>query len=637
MEWLEKAFEWALRLCYDLCGNFGWAVIIFTLLTKIILLPLSVWVHKNSIKMVKLQPDVNFLKVNHYGDPDAIAEGQSALYKKEGYHPLLSIIPTVVQLVLLMGVIAGIKRGMADPTVDMLFCGVDLGLVPSECGGWLILSPILAGASAWLMCAAQNRSNVLQSEQSKWNKYSMLILSVGLSLYLGYFVSVGVALYWIFSNLFSIAQMYILNAVIKPGDYVDYARLEESRRQLESIEALGSGGKKQTRAEARRERLDYNRFFSVVNKHLVFYSESSGFYKYYKGIIEYILKNTNLTVHYITSDPNDQVFRIAETQPNLKPYYIAEKKLIVLMMKLDCDVMVMTMPDIENFHIKRSYVRDNIEYIYLPHGMGSYNLTLRKGCVDHYDTVLCCGSYHNEELRALEELNGTKRKELVNWGYCLLDEMIADYESKDWPEHEKKEILIAPSWQKDNIVDSCISEILDNLSGKGYHIIVRPHPQHVRHRAAYMESLKERYSADPDIEIQTDFSSNSTVFSADMLITDWSDIAWEYAFTTKRPVLFVNTPMKIMNPEYDKLPIVPMNIALRKVLGCDIDPDRLGDIDAAVRELLENKDGYRDIISKTLDEMVYNVGSSAEVGAKYIIAAVQKKVRERKENNEKNS
>ena len=42
MEWLEKAFEWALRLCYDLCGNFGWAVIIFTLLTKIILLPLSV-------------------------------------------------------------------------------------------------------------------------------------------------------------------------------------------------------------------------------------------------------------------------------------------------------------------------------------------------------------------------------------------------------------------------------------------------------------------------------------------------------------------------------------------------------------------------------------------------------------------
>ena len=50
MEWLEKAFEWALRLCYDLCGNYGLAIILFTVLSKVILLPISVWVQKNSIK-----------------------------------------------------------------------------------------------------------------------------------------------------------------------------------------------------------------------------------------------------------------------------------------------------------------------------------------------------------------------------------------------------------------------------------------------------------------------------------------------------------------------------------------------------------------------------------------------------------
>ena len=632
MEWLEKAFEWALRLCYDLCGNFGWAVIIFTLLTKIILLPLSVWVHKNSIKMVKLQPDVNFLKVNHYGDPDAIAEGQSALYKKEGYHPLLSIIPTVVQLVLLMGVIAGIKRGMAEPTVDMLFCGIDFGLVPSECGGWLILSPILAGASAWLMCAAQNRSNVLQSEQSKWNKYSMLILSVGLSLYLGYFVSVGVALYWIFSNLFSIAQMYILNAVIKPGDYVDYARLEESRRQLESIEALSSGGKKQTRAEAKRERLDYNRFFSVVNKHLVFYSESSGFYKYYKGIIEYILKNTNLTVHYITSDPNDQVFKIAETQPNLKPYYIAEKKLIVLMMKLDCDVMVMTMPDIENFHIKRSYVRKDIEYIYVQHGVGSTNSLLRKGAQDHYDTVFCTGPSQEREIRQMEELDNTPRKNLVEVGYPLLDEMLEAYESKAVKVNETKQILIAPSWQKDNIVDSCLEKLLDSLGGRGFNVVVRPHPQHVRHKKAYMEQLKARYAGRDDIEIQTDFSSNSTVFDSDLLITDWSDISWEFAFTTKKPVLFINTPMKVMNPDWQKIAEVPLNIALRDVIGRSLEVDEIDKAGDTVLEMLGQQEQYREQIDRAMHEYVYNIGSSTRVGAKYIIGAIQKKAQERKEN-----
>ena len=68
-----------------------------------------------------------------------------------------------------------------------------------------------------------------------------------------------------------------------------------------------------------------------------------------------------------------------------------------------------------------------------------------------------------------------------------------------------------------------------------------------------MEGLKERYKDDTDIEIQTDFSSNSTVFEADLMITDWSGIAYEYAYTTCKPVLFIDTPMKIMNPELSHL------------------------------------------------------------------------------------
>ena len=51
-------------------------------------------------------------------------------------------------------------------------------------------------------------------------------------------------------------------------------------------------------------------------------------------------------------------------------------------------------------------------------------------------------------------------------------------------------------------------------------MIVRPHPQHVRHMPEKMEGLKERYKDDTDIEIQTDFSSNSTVFEADLMITE---------------------------------------------------------------------------------------------------------------------
>lgn len=631
MQQIYDAMAWIMKQCYTLCGNYGVAVILFTFITKIILLPVSVWVQKNSIKMVKIQPDINFLKVRHFGDADAIAEGQNKLFRQAGYHPLASIVPTVIQLVLLMAVIAAIKAGMADSSIDMRFLGVDLSLIPAQGRGWLILSPIAAGASAWLMCAAQNQSNVLQAEQDNWNKYGMLILSVGLSLYLGWFVSVGVALYWVASNLFSIAQLYLLNMAIDPKKYVDYARLEESKKQLSELQQLG--GKRhgrEARELARRERADYKRFFSVLNKHLVFYSESSGFYKYYKGIIEYILKNTNIAVHYITSDPNDQVFAISQSQPRLKPYYIAEKRLITLMMKLDCDVMVMTMPDIENFHIKRSYVRKDIEYVYVPHCIDSINMTMRTGAVDHYDSVLCVGKHQKEEITNTEAVYGLPHKTLVDWGYTLLDEMRAQYAASAHEDKPGKKILIAPSWQKDNIVDSCLEEILDTLKGRGYQITVRPHPQEVRLKQAYMEQLEAKYAADRDVEIQTDFSSNSTVFEADLLITDWSGITYEYAFTTLRPVLFIDTPMKVMNPEYEKINTPPINIWMRGVIGAVVKPDELEKLPEAVERLLSGRDEYRERIDRFVHEYVYNLGNSGEVGAKYIINEIQKKIKERK-------
>lgn len=631
MQQIYDAMAWIMKQCYTLCGNYGVAVILFTFITKIILLPVSVWVQKNSIKMVKIQPDINFLKVRHFGDADAIAEGQNKLFRQAGYHPLASIVPTVIQLVLLMAVIAAIKAGMADSSIDMRFLGVDLSLIPAQGRGWLILSPIAAGASAWLMCAAQNQSNVLQAEQDNWNKYGMLILSVGLSLYLGWFVSVGVALYWVASNLFSIAQLYLLNMAIDPKKYVDYARLEESKKQLSELQQLG--GKRhgrEARDLARREHADYKRFFSVLNKHLVFYSESSGFYKYYKGIIEYILKNTNIVVHYITSDPNDQVFAISQSQPRLKPYYIAEKRLITLMMKLDCDVMVMTMPDIENFHIKRSYVRKDIEYVYVPHCIDSINMTMRTGAVDHYDSVLCVGKHQKEEITNTEAVYGLPHKTLVDWGYTLLDEMRAQYAASAHEDKPGKKILIAPSWQKDNIVDSCLEEILDTLKGRGYQITVRPHPQEVRLKQAYMEQLEAKYAADRDVEIQTDFSSNSTVFESDLLITDWSGITYEYAFTTLRPVLFIDTPMKVMNPEYEKINTPPINIWMREVIGAVVKPDELEKLPEAVERLLSGRDEYRERIDRFVHEYVYNLGNSGEVGAKYIINEIQKKIKERK-------
>lgn len=632
MNLLYQALGWVMNGCYALVSNYGAAIILFTFISKLVLLPVSVWVQKNSIKMVKMQPEINFMKVKYFGDKDAIAEEQAKIFKREKYNPMASVIPMIIQIILLIGVIGVIKEGMQNPDIHMGFLGMDLSLVPADKGGWLIVSPVIAAFSAWLLCVAQNRSNVLQSEQSKLNKYGTMVFSVGLSLYLGWFVSVGVALYWVASNVMAIAQLYLLNWAINPKKYVDYEKLEKSKKELEELGNIGGQKKKLFGDEnSKREKADYKRFFSIVNKHLVFYSEKSGFYKYYKGIIEYLLRNTNVVIHYITSDPDDIVFELSKQEEKLKPYYIGEKRLITLMMKLDTDIMVMTMPDLENYHIKRSYLRKDIQYIHLPHGMGSFNLTMRTGCVDHFDTVFCTGKHHKEEIRQTEQVYHLPPKKLVEWGYSLLDEMRKDYMQREKKESDRKSILIAPSWQKGNIVNSCLEQLLDGLKQEDYRITVRPHPQHVRHQPERMEQLKTRYAGDENIEIQTDFSSNDTVFEADMMITDWSDISFEYAFTTCKPVLFIDTPMKVMNPEYERIDVKPINIWMRNEIGMAIKPEQAGEAAAVVSGMFAKEQEYHDRIETLVQEYVYNLGTSAEVGAKYIVKELQRIIKERKE------
>ena len=609
-----------MRICYNLLGDYILSIIVFTLLTKIILMPVALWMQRSSIKMVEMMPDLNRLKVKYFGDKETIAEQTQELYKQKKYNPLASTVPMIVQIVLLMGVIEAVKALLGNS-------GSWLMWIPAQVGGVALLMPVAAGFAALLLTLAQNKLAPLQKEQPKAEQLSTGLVSVGISLFLGAFVSLGTGIYWIASNLLSIPVQVLCNRIIDPKKYVDYEDLESSRSQLQQLEGIGKKKKESFFSEnKKRERADYKRFFSVVNKHLVFYSESSGFYKYYKGFIEYILAHTNLTIHYITSDPNDQIFELSKEQPRIRGYYIGENKLITLMMKMDADVVVMTMPDLENYHIKRSYIRDDITYINVCHGMGSNNLTFRKGALDHFDAVFCTGVHQKIEIEQQEAVYNLPAKACVEVGYPLIDEMRDNYARSEHTENLRKKILIAPSWQKDNIIDSCLEQLLDVLKKTDCEIIVRPHPQEVRMKKEYMESLKAKYEPD-GIEIQTDFTSNNPVMEADLLITDWSDISCEYAFTTLRPVLYINTPMKVMNPEWQKIDYPPINITLRDQLGKNLDVDQLDKAAETVEYLLQNKDAYRSRIQDLANTYLYNLGSSAEAGARYIIKTIQTKVK----------
>ena len=384
-----------MRFFYNICDNYGAAIILFTLASKIILLPVSIWVQKNSIKMVKMQPRINKIKIKYFGDKDRIADETSKIYKEEKYNALVSLVPLIIQIVLLLGLVEIINKPLTyildvpnnmiedykkiyfneNPDIEkdssyielqivkdikgnnitkyeemnkydnyqkinekinnfnLMFFGVDLSWIAQIIGELSIIIPIIAGLSAFIMCIAQNKMNVLQAEQSKFNKWGMLVFSVGLSLYLGYFVSAGVALYWTFSNLFAVLQQYLLNLFINPKKYVNFEELEKTQNELKKLTNLDKK-KERTKEQLKKEKEDYKRFFKIANKHLVFYSESNGFYKYFKGIIEYLLKYTNITIHYITSDFDDNIFNLANENNQLKAYYIEDSMLIKISTKI---------------------------------------------------------------------------------------------------------------------------------------------------------------------------------------------------------------------------------------------------------------------------------------------------------------
>ena len=693
---LAKVLGIVMAFCYNLCGNYGVAIILFTFFSKIILLPISIWVQKNSIKMVKMQPELNRIKINYFGDKDKIADETSKLYKKEKYNALVSMIPLIIQIVLLLGlakvinnpmtyilkepnkvvqnyknvylsnhkdfskdasslelqIVEDIKKGNIDEyssikgsakvikdikKLKLKFLGLDMSWIAETMGGISLIIPLIAGLSALIMCIGQNKMNVLQQEQSKLNQWGMLIFSVALSLYLGYFVPAGIALYWTFSNLFAVLLQFLLNLFINPKKYVDHDLLFQTQNELKELTSIDKKLKR-TKEQIKKEKEDYKRFFKIANKHLVFYSESNGFYKYYKGIIEYILNHTNIVIHYITSDYNDNIFNLEKDNKQIKAYYIEEKKLITMMMKMDADVVVMTMPDLENYHIKKSYIRKDIIYIYIPHGIDSINLTQRYKSVNAYDVFFASGKYQKEEAEATFKFFNLDRK-IYEYGYTLLDDMLDNYSKKPKKKtkNKTKSILIAPSWQKDNICDLCLDELLNELTkNKNYVITLRPHPQEVRHKKEKFEALKDKYKDNKNIIIQTDFSNNSSILDADLLITDWSGICYEYAFTTKKPVLFIDTPMKVMNPNYKEIDVEPYNVWTRNVMGISINPNKLDKILDNVQYLLDNKNEYSKDIEKLFKDTIYNIGCSSEKGAKYIIECIQEKIKERKRSNEKN-
>ena len=358
---------------------------------------------------------------------------------------------------------------------------------------------------------------------------------------------------------------------------------------------------------------------------IVFYSESSVIlYPYVEEIINELEKRDQ-KICYVTSSKNDPVLKNKE----IKTFYIGDGSARTkFFLELKARVLIMTMPDLDTYYIKRSKTFP-VNYIYLFHSMNSTHMEFQKGAFDRFDTIFCVGQHQIQEIRATEQLYNLKQKKLVECGYGLLDKLLKSRPSHSQEnflsKNNKKKILIAPSWGKQNLLETVGIDLIKILLDAGYHVTVRPHPMTVKKSSKLIKQIKEKFEKNPDFLLDTNTSSFEQLFSSYALITDWSGIGHEYAFVCERPVIYVDVPKKARNKEYDKIGFVPLEISIRSKIGEIISIQNLGSIPERIEFLYGHITDFQSKIKKIRDDTVFNIGKSGEAAANEIIRIINEK------------
>ena len=371
-----------------------------------------------------------------------------------------------------------------------------------------------------------------------------------------------------------------------------------------------------------RESKELTRFKSLeaAARAIVFYSEDAASWAHLGPIVDDLIDNLDRRVCYVTSDANDPI--IKRDHPNLTTFCLGNGMVRTIFFSgLQARVLVMTMPDLETFQIKRSTAH-SVHYVYVFHSVVSTHMIYRTGAFDHFETILCSGPHHVKEVRATEEVYGLKAKELVEHGYGRLDLILAAASGRDRipppSSTEQLRVLVAPSWGLEGLIEQSGVELVRVLLGAGFHVTVRPHPVTGKKWPHSLHRLTENFGGDRSFVLEEDVASQDSLHASHAMISDWSGAALEYAFGLERPVVFVDVPRKVNNPEYEKVPCVPLEVSIRDQVGEIVAPSELEDVPAAIQRLCAEPDAYRERIQRLRSEAVYNIGRSGAVGAQAI-------------------
>lgn len=347
----------------------------------------------------------------------------------------------------------------------------------------------------------------------------------------------------------------------------------------------------------------------------VIYNEDIRYWNVFKPVLD-AFENHETEVTYFTSCKEDPVFN-AEYKFVFSQYIGEGNTAFAKLNFLSADVVLMTTPGLDVYQLKRS--RNVKHYAHLEHSVGDATMYRMFG-LDYFDSILVTGMYKEKDVRWLEEHRNINRKEIVSVGCTYLDEFKKRIEKIPAEEDHKFTVLLSPSWGPSAILSRYGEKLLDSLQATGWNIIVRPHPQSRISEKEILDRLTSRYK---DMgNIIWDYNSDN-IFSlkkADIMISDFSGIIYDYTFLCDKPVMYVNADMDLRMYDAWYVPgQKPWQVNAVKKFGIELKESQFSNIKEIIQNARDSKE-LEDLRHKAKNEAWENIGFAGEKVYEFMVS-----------------
>ena len=275
-----------------------------------------------------------------------------------------------------------------------------------------------------------------------------------------------------------------------------------------------------------------NKKENISKSKIIIYGEDKRYYNVFKPIIEELI-NLEIPTIYYSSSEDDKIFEIKSDF--LKSEFTGTgNKAYAKLNFIEADICLMTTPNLDVFQLKRS--KGVKKYVHITHSSAETS-TYCLYSLDFFDAVFLNGEHQIRDIRELENKRNTIIKDLYVVGNPYLDELSKMEETITKENNNKKTILIAPSWGMNCLFRRFGEKLLDNIVNSDYNIIIRPHPQSLISDKDIIDKFQNRYKDKNNVEWDFNRVNIYSLSKADIMISDFSGVIFDYAFLFEKPVI----------------------------------------------------------------------------------------------------